>query len=59
MYVLLFEHNTESWGKIDCSRPFCTTLQRLQKITDSVKKEFVKVRKNGKELVGNTYRFGI
>ena len=61
MYVLLFEHNTESWGKIDCNRPFRTTLQRLHKLTDSLmlKQEFVQVRQSCKELFGSIYRLGI
>lgn len=59
-YVLLFEQNTESWGN-QSSRFFCTTLQRLQKLTDSLllKQEFVQVRQSCSESVSNIYRLRI
>lgn len=54
--VLLFEQNTESCGD-HSSRPFYTTLQRLQQLTDSLllKQEFVRVRQSRSESQSATF----
>lgn len=48
MYLLLFEQDTESWGNHSI-RAFCTTLQRLQKFSLLLEREFVQVRQSCSE----------
>lgn len=48
MYLLLFEQDTEGWGNHSI-RAFCITLQRLQKFSLLLEREFVQVRQSCSE----------